>query len=93
MREVGRIDSRVQYDVVAHAVRVGVRDETVVRPIVVKCRSEVKSNEAKVVPSLSSGVVHDDEGATGCDGVGQEVVGFAKNAMSCGDGGKVGVGT
>ncbi len=49
--------------------------------------------DRKVVPSLSSGVVHDDEGATGCDRVGQEVVGYAKNAMSCGDGGKVGVGT
>ncbi len=26
----------VEYDVVAHAVRVGVRDETVIRPIVMK---------------------------------------------------------
>ena len=57
----------VKYDVMTHAVRVGVRDETVVRPIVVQCRSEVKSNEAEVVPSFATGIVEDDESPAGCN--------------------------
>jgi hypothetical protein len=85
--------SGVQYDVVGDPNYIGVGDETSIRTVVWQRRAKIESDEAKVVPSLSSSVVHDDEGATGCDGVGQEIVGFAKNAVSCGDGGKVGVGT
>jgi hypothetical protein len=45
------------------------------------------------VVGFPSSIVHDDEGAIGCDGMGQKFVGFTKDAMSCGDSGKVGVGT
>ena len=83
----------VQYDVVAHAVGVGVRDETVVRPIVVKCRSEVKSNEAEVVPSFATGIVEDDESPAGCNWVGDEVVGLAINSVVGRDRCKVSVGS
>ena len=71
----------VEYDVVAHPVRVGVRDETVVRPIMVKCRSEIKSNEAEVVPSFATGIVKDDESPAGCNWVREEVVGLAINSV------------
>ena len=83
----------VQYDVVAHAVRVGVRDETVVRPIVVKYRSEVKTNEAEVVPSFATGIVEDDESPAGCNWVGDEVVGLAINSVVGRDRCKVSVGS
>ena len=83
----------VQYDVVAHAVRIGVRDETVVRPIVVKCRSEVKTNEAEVVPSFATGIVEDDESPAGCNWVGDEVVGLAINSVVGRDRCKVSVGS
>ncbi len=71
----------LKYDIVTHTVRVGVRDETVVRPIVVKCRSEVKSNEAEVVPSFATGIVEDDESPAGCNWVGEEVAGLAINSV------------
>ena len=83
----------VQNDVVTHAVRVGVRNETVVRPIVVQCRSEVESNEAEVVPSFAAGIVEDDESPAGCNWVGEEVVGLAIDAVVGRDGKEVGVGS
>jgi hypothetical protein len=89
----GHERSGVQYDVVGDANFIGVGDEASIRTVAWQRGAKIESDEAKVVLSLSSSVVHDDEGATGCDGVGQEVVGFAKNTMSYGDGGKVGVGT
>ncbi len=60
----------VKDDVVRYPVRVGFGDETVVRPIVREGRPKVVANNTKVVPSLTSSVVQDDEGAAGCDGVG-----------------------
>ena len=83
----------VEYDVVAHPVRVGVRDETVVRPIMVKCRSEIKSNEAEVVPSFATGIVKDDESPAGCNWVREEVVGLAINSVVGRDRWKVSVGS
>ena len=77
----------VKYNVVTHAVRVGVRDETVVRPIVMKCRSKIKTNEAEIVPSFASGVVNDDEGTARGDRVRDEVVGLAEDIMVGRDGG------
>ena len=71
----------VKYDVVTHAVRVGVRDETVVRPIVVKCRFEIKTNEAEVVPCFATGIVEDYESPAGCNWVREEVVGLAINSV------------
>ena len=66
----------VEYDVVAHPVRVGVRDETVVRPIMVKCRSKIKSNKAEVVPSFTPGIVCNNEGATWSDGMREKIIWF-----------------
>ena len=83
----------VKNDVVAHAVRAGVRDETVVRPIMVKCRSEIKSNEAEVVPSFATGIVKDDESPAGCNWVREEVVGLAINSVVGRDRWKVSVGS
>ena len=83
----------VEYDVVAHPVRVGVRDETVVRPIMVKCRSEIKSNKAEVVPSFATGIVKDDESPAGCNWVREEVVGLAINSVVGRDRWKVSVGS
>jgi hypothetical protein len=83
----------VKYDVVTHAVRVGVRDETVVRPIVVQCRSEVESNEAEVVPSFATGIMEDDESPAGCNWVGEEVVGLAIDSVVSRDRWEVGVGS
>ena len=71
----------VEYDVVAHAVRVGVRDETVIRPIVMKCRSKIKTNEVEIVPSFAPGIVEDDESPAGCNWVGEEVVGLAIDSV------------
>ena len=84
---------RVKDDVVAHPVRVGVRDETVVRPIVVKCRSEIKTNEAEVVPSFATGIVKDDESPAGCNWVREEVVGLAIDSVVGRDRWKVSVGS
>ena len=67
-------------------------DETVVRPIVVKCRFEVKSNEAEVVPSFATGIVEDDESPAGCNWVGEEVVGLAIDSVVGRDRRQVGVG-
>ncbi len=53
----------------SHAVGVGVRDKTVVRPIVMEFRPEVNTNEAKVVLSFSTGSVKDDERPARCDRV------------------------
>ncbi len=78
----------VKYDVVTHAVRVGVRDKTVVRPIMVKCRSEIKSNESEVVPSFATGIVEDDESPAGCNWVREEVVGLAINSVVGRDNGR-----
>ena len=83
----------IQYDVVAHAVRVGVRDETVIRPIVMKCRSKIKTNEAEVVPSFAPGIVEDDESSAGCNWVGDEVVGLAIDSVVGRDRCKVSVGS
>ncbi len=69
--------SRVQYDVVAHTVRVGVRNKAVVGSIVSECRSEIETNETEVVPSFPTRVVEDDEGPAWCNRVGKEVVGLA----------------
>ena len=71
----------VKYDVVAHPVRVGVRGKAVVGTIVGECGSEIKTDEAEVVPSFPTSVVEDDEGPTWCDRVGKEVVGFSKDAV------------
>ncbi len=60
---------RIWDNIIAHPIRVGVGDEIVVRPIVHACRSEVKSNESKVFPSLSTSVTEDDEGAAWCNRV------------------------
>ena len=83
----------VEYDVVAHAVRVGVRDETVIRPIVMKCRSKIKTNEAEVVPSFATGIVKDDESPAGCNWVGEEVVRLAMDSVVGRDRWKVSVGS
>ena len=83
----------VQNDVVTHAVRVGVRNETVVRPIVMKCRSEIKSNEAEVVPRFAPGIVEDDESPARCNWVGEKVVGLAINSVVGRDRCKVSVGS
>ena len=83
----------VEYDVVAHAVRVGVRDETVIRPIVMKCRSKIKTNEAEVVPSFAPGIVEDDESSAGCNWVGEEVVRLAMDSVVGRDRWKVSVGS
>ncbi len=72
---------RVEYDVVAHPVRVGVRDKAVVGPMVGECGSEIKIDKPEVVPSFPTSVVEDDEGPTWCDRVGKEVVGFAIDAV------------
>ncbi len=40
---------------------------------------------------LAASVVQDDKGATGQDGVGQEIVGSAGDTVMCGNCGKVGV--
>jgi hypothetical protein len=68
---------RVECDVVAHPVRVGVRDKAMVGPIVGECGSEIKTDKTEVVPSFPTSVVEYDEGPTWCDRVGKEVVGFA----------------
>ena len=47
----------VEYNVVEHAVGIGIGDETVIRPIVGEGRSEIKSDETEVVPSFSASVV------------------------------------
>ncbi len=39
---------RVQDDIVAHPVRVGVGNKAVVRPIASECRSEIKTDEPEV---------------------------------------------
>ena len=49
--------------------------------IVGECGSEIKTDEAEVVPSFPTSVVEDDEGPTWCDWVGKEVVGFAIDAV------------
>ena len=71
----------VKNDVVAHTVRVGVRDETVVRPIMVKCRSEIKSNKAEVVPSFANRVMDHDEGAARCQRVTDKIEGTPINPV------------
>ena len=83
----------VKYDVVTHAVRVEVRDETVIRPIVMKCRSKIKTNEAEIVPSFVPGIVEDDESPAGCNWVGEEVVGLAIDSVVGRDRREVGVGS
>ncbi len=47
----------------------GVGNKTIVRSIVFECRSEIKFNESKVVPSFPTSVVEYDEGAAWCDRV------------------------
>jgi hypothetical protein len=72
---------RVQNDVVAHPVRVGVGNKAVIGPIVSECRSEIKTNETEVVPSFPTRVVQDDKGPAWGNWVGKEVVGFAIDAV------------
>ncbi len=72
---------RVQNDVVAHLVRVGVRNKAVIGPIVSECRFEIKTNETEVVPSFPTRVVRDDKGPAWCNRVGKEVVGLAIDAV------------
>jgi hypothetical protein len=72
---------RVQNDVVAHPVRVGVRNKAVIGPIVSECRSEIKPNETEVVPSFPTRVVQDDKGPAWCNRVRKEVVGSAIDAV------------
>ena len=72
---------RVQDDVVAHPVRVGVGNKAVVRPIVRECRSEIKTDNSEVVPSFPTRVVEDDEGSAWRNRVGKEVVGLTIDAM------------
>ncbi len=71
----------VEYNVVRHAVRVRVRDETAVGSIVAEGRPEIKSDEAEVIPCFSSSIVENDESAARSDGVRQKVVRFAIDAV------------
>ena len=58
---------RVQDDVVAHPVRVGVGNKAVVRPIMRESRAKIISNASVVVPLGSAvGFVGDKEGAAWC---------------------------
>ena len=54
-------------------------------------RAQVETYETEVVPCFATGVVDDDQGAAGCDGVRQEIVGSAVYAVMCGDGWEIGV--
>ena len=54
-------------------------------------RAQVETDETEVVPCFATCVLDDDQGATGCDGVGQEIVGSAVDAVMRGDGWEVGV--
>ena len=72
---------RVQDDVVAHPVRVGVGNKAVVRPIMRECRSEIKTDNPEVVPSFPTRVVEDDKGPAWCNWVGKEDVGLAIDAV------------
>ena len=54
-------------------------------------RAQVETDETEVVPCFATCVVDDDQGAAGCDGVRQEIVGSAVDAVMCGDGREIGV--
>ncbi len=83
--------SRVQYDVVANPVSVGVRNKAVIGPIVSECRSEIKTNETEIVPSFPTRVVEDDKSPAWCNRVGKEIVGLAIDAVVGGYRRKIGV--
>jgi hypothetical protein len=81
----------VEYNVVGHAVRIGIGDETVIRPIVGEGRSKIKSDETEVVPSFSASVVQNNERPARGDRVGEKVVRFAIDSIVGGDRVKIGV--
>ncbi len=54
-------------------------------------RAQVETDEAEVVPCFATCVVDDDQCAAGCDGVGQEILWGAVDAVMCGDGREIGV--
>jgi hypothetical protein len=60
--------SGVKDDVVRNADVVSVRSKTSIRTAVFKGRTKIESDSTKVVPSLASWIVSDNEGATRRDG-------------------------